>query len=164
MNVETKQRPLTSRTRVALAIARGLAAARGDRDLTAKHMVIGILWEGANPAMAALWYAGMSEPEMRRMRAHLENGLGDYPGRIPPRLVTIDVTPGEERVIALAEKVADDFGDDYLGTEHILLAALSGDDAVAREFLQHGISLAQYTEGLKAVRRGDPPPSEPRAI
>ena len=39
----TRPRPFTSRTRVALAIARGIAAARGDRDLTATHILLAVL-------------------------------------------------------------------------------------------------------------------------
>lgn len=72
----TQLRPLTSRTRVALAIARGIAAARGDRDLTETHIAVGILREGSNPALSALWYAGMSENEMRQLSSHLEHSLG----------------------------------------------------------------------------------------
>ena len=162
--VITQLRPLTSRTRVALAIARGIAAGRGDRDLTTTHIAVGILREGANPALSALWYAGMSEGVILRLSSHLEHSLGESPGHTVPRQVAIDLTPGEEQVLRLSEIEADQFDDPYIGTEHILLAILRLDDPVAKIFAQRGISLENYQKGLLSSRRGDPPPSEPRAI
>ena len=157
-------RPFTSRTRVALAIARGFAAARGDTNLNPRHIALGVIREGANAAIAALWYAGLSEAEITRLRFDIEHSFGEPTGRPAPRQVTIDVTSGEDTVIRLAEIEADRFGDDYLGLEHILLAILRSDDATARYFTKRGISADKYVDGLSAVRRGDPPPTEPRAV
>jgi ATP-dependent Clp protease ATP-binding subunit ClpA len=122
------------------------------------------LQEGANAAIAALWYAGLSEALIHRLRFELEHSLGDPPGRIPPRQVTIDLTPGEEDVVRLADIEADRFNDPYLGAEHILLAILRSDKATAQRFAEHGVSPEQYEIGLTSVRRGDPPPDQPRAI
>ena len=157
-------RPLASRTRVALAIARGIAAARGDRDLTPKHVAVGILREGSNPALAALWYAGMSENEMRRLHVVLENSLGEEPGHIPPRQVTIDFSPGEQEILRLSDLEANHFEDPFLGTEHILLAVLRSDELVAHRFAERGISIERYCNGLLSMRRGDPPPNQPSAV
>lgn len=160
----TQVRPLTSRTRVALAIARGIAAARGDRDLTETHIAVGILREGSNPALSALWYAGMAENEMRRLSSYLEHALGEPPGHIAPREVTIDLTAGEQKVLRLSEEEADQLNDPFLGTEHILLAILRLNDRAAKQFVENGMSLEKYREGMASSRRGDPPPSQPRAV
>jgi ATP-dependent Clp protease ATP-binding subunit ClpC len=160
----TQVRPLTSRTRVALAIARGIAAARGDRDLTETHIAVGILREGSNPALSALWYAGMAENEMRRLSSYLEHSLGEPPGHIAPREVTIDLTAGEQKVLRLSEEEADQLNDPFLGTEHILLAILRLNDRAAKQFVENGMSLEKYREGMASSRRGDPPPSQPRAV
>ena len=159
-----KLRPLTSRTRVALAIARATAAARGDSDLTPSHIAIGIFREGSNPGIAALWYAGMSESEIRRFPAVLEHSLGEPPGHIPPRQVTIDASPGEEEVLRLSDVEANQFDDPYLGTEHILLAMLRSDGPVAQKVAEHGISFQKYYDGLLSMRRGDPPPNRASAV
>jgi len=160
----TQLRPLTSRTRVALAIARGIAAARGDHDLSATHVVVGILREGGNPVLSALWYAGLSETSIRRLASHLEHALGDPPGHVPARQVTIDLTPGEEEVLRGGEMEADHLNDPYLGTEHILLAILRSNSVASKQFAEAGISLERYYDGLLSSRRGDPPPSQPRAV
>jgi ATP-dependent Clp protease ATP-binding subunit ClpC len=157
-------RPFTSRTRVALAIARGFAAARGDQDLSPRHIALGILREGANPAIAGLWYAGLSETEITRLRFEIEHSFGDRTGRPIPRQVALDLTPGEDSVIRLAEIEADRIGDDYVGSEHILLAVLRFDDATAEFLAKRGVSVDKYQEGLSSARRGDPPPEEPRAV
>jgi ATP-dependent Clp protease ATP-binding subunit ClpC len=157
-------RPLTSRTRVALAIARGIAAARGDRDLSETHIAVGILREGSNAALSALWYAGMSENEMRRLSSYFEHSLGEPPGYIGPREVTIDLTAGEQELLRLSEIEADQLNEPYLGTEHILLAILRSDDRAAQKFAENGMSLEKYCEGMVSSRRGDPPPSQPRAV
>ena len=157
-------RPLTSRTRVSLAIARAIAAARGDRDLTETHIAVGILREGSNPALSALWYAGMSENEIRRLSSHLENSLGEPPGHIAPREITIELTAGERELLRLSEIEADQLNDPFLGTEHILLAILRSNDRVAKGFAENDMSLEKYREGMASSRRGDPPPSQPRAV
>lgn len=160
----TQLRPLTSRTRVALAIARGIAAARGDRDLTETHIAVGILREGGNPALSALWYAGMSENEMRQLSSHLEHSLGEPPGHITPREVAIELTAGEQELLQLSDIEADQLNDPFLGTEHILLAILRSNDRVAKRFVENGMSLEEYCEGMVSSRRGDPPPPQRRAV
>ena len=157
-------RPLTSRTRVALAIARGIAAARGDRDLSETHIAVGILREGSNAALSALWYAGMSENDMRRLSSYFEHSLGEPSGYIGPREVTIELTAGEQELLRLSDLEADQLNDPYLGTEHILLAILRSDDRAAQKFAENGMSLEKYCEGMVSSRRGDPPPSQPRAV
>ena len=157
-------RPLTSRTRVALAIARGVAAARGHRDLTATHIAVGILREGRNPALSALWYAGMSGNAIDRLSSRLEHSLGEPIGHIAPRQVTIDSTPGEHEILRLSDIEADQLNDPFLGTEHILLAILRSDDGAAKRFIEDGMSLEKYREGMFASRRGDPPPGQPGAV
>ncbi|HEY0304505.1 MAG TPA: Clp protease N-terminal domain-containing protein [Longimicrobiales bacterium] len=157
----SRLRPLTSSTRVALAIARGTAAARGDRDLTPTHVAIGIFREGSNAGLGALWYAGMTEKEIRHFAFELEFSLGEPPGHIPPRLVAIELTAGEEEVLRLSDIEADHFDDPYLGTEHILLAILRAGGHAAQKITERGITLEKYYDGMLSMRRGDPPPNEP---
>jgi ATP-dependent Clp protease ATP-binding subunit ClpA len=160
----TKPLPFTSRTRVAVAIARAIAAARGDRDLTPTHIAVGILREGANAAIAALWYAGLSERTIRALHLDLEHSLSEPPGRIPPRQVTVDATPGEDAVARLGEAEADRFGDSFVGVEHLLLAILRSNGSVAQRFAERGVSAEAYYNALLSVRRGDPLPGEPQAV
>ena len=162
--MSTTIRPLTSRTRLALTISRGVAAARGEQDLTAAHLALGILREGANPAVAALWYAGLSEQSIHALRVRIEDSMGKPPGKVEPRQVSIGLTPGEERLVSLAELQADNLGDEYLGTEHFMLALLHEDNAISEQLALQGVSVHVFVGALQAVRRGDPPPTEGTAV
>ena len=112
--------PLTTRTRIALAIARGIGAARGDDDLTPTHIALGLLREGENPAVAALWHAGVPLPVLRR-DLEAELGTRHWPR---PQEAVLPSTPGEQRVLDLARAESRQRNDEYLGTEHLLLAML----------------------------------------
>jgi ATP-dependent Clp protease ATP-binding subunit ClpB len=153
-------RPFTSRTRVAMAIARGIAAARGDADLTVTHVAAGIFREGANPALAGLWYAGLSEVAIKSLGSEFEYSLGAERGHPTPRSVTIDFTSGEEEVTRVAEAEVEERGDSYLGTEHFLLGILRSDNPVSKRLAEVGISRERFEVGLAAALRGDPPPDQ----
>ena len=57
--------PFTARVRVALSIARALAAAMGHDDVTEVHVLVGILRKGENPAVAVLLDAGVPLDALR---------------------------------------------------------------------------------------------------
>lgn len=150
-----RPRPFTSRTRISLAIARGIAAARGDSDLTASHVALGLLREGENPAVAVLNHAGVP---VRLVRARLEEVLGPL-GSTRPRDVVVDSTAGEAELVAIAELKAEEWNDPYVGTEHLLLAVLAQEGSPAAGiFAGHGLSADTAVGYLQAVRGGTPPP------
>lgn len=158
-------RPLTSRTRVALAIARAVAAGRGDKDLTPTHVALGIFREGANPALGALYNRGLAPKAFHSIARQLEDRLGTPPGKTAPREVVVDLTPGEKSILELGDREAELLNDEYLGTEHILLGLLrSSNNDAALILLQNGVSLDSFEEGLSAVRRGELPGDNATAL
>jgi ATP-dependent Clp protease ATP-binding subunit ClpA len=149
----TSIRPFTSRTRVALAIARAVAAGRGDDDLTPTHLAIGIFRELKNPGVAALYGAGIEASVLQYLATELESSLGEAVGTSKPRQIAIDVTPGETAVIARAEKEAELLNDQYVGTEHILLAILATPAEPCAAFLaQRGITEDVMRRGISSGR------------
>jgi len=112
--------PFTARVRVALSIARALAAAMGHDDVTEVHVLVGILREGENPAVAVLLDAGVP---LDALRHDLEQLL-EPRGRPRPREVARPLTEGERRVVAMAEVECRQLHHQHLGTEHFLLAVL----------------------------------------
>jgi len=144
-------RPLTSRTYVSLAIARGIAAAYGHADLTGHHVALGILREGENPAVAALHYAGVSLLTLRR---DLEAELAER-GRPIAADMQLPITPGERTVLDAANLEASTFHPEYLGNEHLLLALLrDADSPASRVFARHGVT---YEVALTRVTAVFPP-------
>jgi ATP-dependent Clp protease ATP-binding subunit ClpA len=143
--------PYSSRTRVALAIARAIAAARGDRDLTSIHIALGLVREGENGALAALHHQRVPIPALR---SALERGLGPPPGGTRAEEVAIELTPGERRIMEHARIAAEGEGDSHIGPEHLLLALLSDqEDTVSLLLAQHGVDAATTKASLRVVVR-----------
>src|SRR5690606_31418695 len=132
---DTAPLPLTSRARVSLAIARGIAAARGDEDVSPAHIALGLLREGENAAVATLHHEGA---DLRALRSDLESALG--PERRPrPGEVSLPLTPGETLVLAQAATESQRRHEAFLGPHHLLLAMLhDADGPVARVCSRHG--------------------------
>src|SRR5688572_15718015 len=106
--------PLTTRTRIALAIARGVAAAYGHDNLTAEHVAIGLLREGENPAVAALHHAGVPYGTIRR---ELERDLQQTPRtrQYDPLDIAIPTTDGEQLLLSNAIAESRSRHADYIG-------------------------------------------------
>lgn len=146
--------PFTSRTRVALAISRAIAASRGETDVTATHIVLGILWEGKSVAVAGLTHEGIN---LNILNAQLDTSLGHPSGRTEPRRVALDATAGEEEIVRLGEKEAEARTDEFLGTEHLLLAILRESASEAAELMAaQGITVQRLETGMMTARRGPP--------
>jgi ATP-dependent Clp protease ATP-binding subunit ClpC len=129
--------PYSTRLRMALALARGIAAARGDTDLTPIHAALGLLREGENAAVAMLGHAGVP---LNRVRHDLEVALGE-PGRPRREEVVLPLTDGERGLVQEARRQAQLRGDPFVGPEHILLALLQTSASPgAQVFIRHGFT------------------------
>lgn len=144
---ETVGLPLTTRTRIALAIARGIAASRGDDDVTASHIALGLLREAENPAVAALHHGGV---DLRALRRELEAELG-LPGRPRPGEVALQLTPGEQRIVDQAATESRQRNEGFIGPHHLLLAMLrERESPTARAFARHGFQFETAVTHLDA--------------
>ena len=160
MDAETKQRPLTTRTRISLAIARGIAAARGDGDLGATHVLLGLLREGRNPAASVVEHADVATSVIA---SELETELGPR-GDPQPRQVVLDLTQGEDALLRRADLEAQQRGEPYIGTEHLLLAILSDEgNAASRVLSRHALSSAEARAKMDEVTGGRHAPGEGRS-
>ena len=148
---ETGVLPMTTRTRVALAIARGIAASRGDEDLSPEHVALGLLGEGQNPAVAALHYGRV---DLGATRRELEAELG-APEQPRPGEVALQPTPGEQRIVEQATAESRRRKDEFLGPHHLLLAMLRDTNSpVARTFARHGFDFETAVTHLRVVLSG----------
>jgi catechol 2,3-dioxygenase-like lactoylglutathione lyase family enzyme len=146
--------PFTSRTYVAIAIARGIAAGRGNSELTGCHVVLGLLREGGTPALGALERAGIS---LQALRSDLETAL---PERGHPTFgeILLPATDGERAIVEIALSEAIARLDEYVGGEHLLLALLRDPSSTVGELLsRHGITYAFATDHLRALFSGAAP-------
>lgn len=151
--------PYSTRLRIALAIARSIAAARGDSETTSTHIVLGLLREAENGAVAALQHSGVP---LNLIRGELEAELGP-PGRPRPDEVALPLTEGERQVLELARIESGIRDDPYVAPEHVLLGVLR--DArcpAALVFAHHGLDYVRMAGHVDAVvHRHTAPPELP---
>ena len=151
---------LSTETRISLAIARGIAASRGDDDVSPTHIALGILRDGTNPGVAILWRAGVPLPVLRH---ELEAKLGS-PSRPRPHEAVLPTAPTEQREIEGAEAESRQRGDPYIGTQHLLLAILrDADTPIARAFARHAVDYQTAVTYLEQVFTENPGPPGPHA-
>jgi ATP-dependent Clp protease ATP-binding subunit ClpB len=143
--------PFTNRTYVALAIARGIAASKGHSNITAAHIALGIVQEGANIAAAALHRAGIHPTHLRhQLEAELPPDGIPYPGELD-----LPATVGEHQILEAGETEAAKLNDPYLGAEHLLLAMLfDPTPPIAQLFSRNGITYDTALKHLQVLRAG----------
>ncbi len=124
-----------------------------------EHLLLGLLREGQGKAAEALQSLGISL-DVVRMR------VGEIADRsaLPPQPsgAHIPFTPRAKKVLELALREAMRIGDDYIGTEHILLGIGTEGDGVAVAVLTElGADTQRVREQVIMMRRGrsgEPPP------
>ena len=138
----------STRMRVALALARGKASARGASDLTPVHVSLALLREGENSAVAALHHA---EVPLNKVRRDLEVALGEC--SLPrEEEVAIPLTDGERLLVQEARNQSQLRGDAHIGPHHLLLAVLSDTDSSASQvFVRYGLTYEAALKHLAAV-------------
>ncbi len=113
---------LTQHARRAVALATELAKTYQHAGLAAAHLLYGLLAEGSGVAATVLRELGLTAQSVYKP-------IGDLftvPPLKPKELPTC--SPEWLEVMTKARAVADEYQHDYIGTEHLLLALISGPD------------------------------------
>src|SRR5947208_15542603 len=163
---DTRVLSLATRARIAVGIARGVAASVGDHDLTPAHVALGVLRELENPAVAALWRACGPIPVLRWEIEHRLQSETEHrgPRRQTPGDVILPSTPGEQRMLELASAEARLRNDPYVPSEHLLLAILRDPDtSIAPAFARHGVGFQYGVTHLQQVFTTKSDPQSPHA-
>ena len=112
---------LTIRMQEALAGAQRAAADRGNPQIESEHVVLALLEQEGGILATLLARLGV---DADALRAELEREIGRFPR------ATGGAQPGLGReardLLERAAKEADGLGDEYVSTEHVLLAAAVG--------------------------------------
>jgi len=122
---------LTERARRALALAQTHAVRHG-ANLGTEHILLGLLQEGEGIAARALESLGL---DLEQVTSEVERlldraGGGDASGQLT-------YTPRAKRVLELAVEEANNNGQNYVGTEHLLLGLIREGEGVAARVLQN---------------------------
>ncbi|MFN2432248.1 MAG: Clp protease N-terminal domain-containing protein, partial [Gemmatimonadota bacterium] len=139
---------LTIRMQEALAAAQASAAERGNPQIESEHLVLALLDQEGGVFPVLLARLGLSEESLR---AELEREAARFPratGGAQPAL-------GREarELLDAAGKEAEALRDEYLSTEHVLLAAAAtGRATLGRTLKREGVSRDQVLKALQEVR------------
>ncbi len=151
---------LTTKSNDAIGAAVRIAAAQGNPSVEPIHLLDSLLQQGPGIATALLKHLGINVPALTaNVRAQMQS-LPSVSGSTvaPPQLSQSTV-----KVLKDADSLAKERDDDYVSTEHLLIAlAKSGTNEAAQALAQVGVTGAsllqalQETKGSTRVKTEDP--------
>ena len=143
----------TQRAQTALRLAQESAAELGHGSVGTEHLLLGLLREGGGVAARVLQSAGL---EAETIRTAILRAVGSgIPGALPSQ----GLTPRFRHIIELALAHAGRLGQDYVGTEHLLLGLLQEGEGVAIRVLSAcGQDPRRLAGDLSAAMGGELPP------
>jgi len=140
---------LSPKVKEALEIASKEAKTFGSSAIGIEHIVLGILKEGKNKAVNVLNKLGVNIPDLI---GEIEHSLATQPDlnkMFSADRKEIPMNKEAENVIRLSLLHAKELKDNFVGTEHILLTILSGENAMSSIFNKMGIDEMTFVQELK---------------
>src|SRR5262245_51324178 len=111
----------TRNGRKAMLWAQVEAMRRGDLYVEPEHLLLGLLHGDETGALRLLDRLGLADYQVREATS---TTLG--PEAAGARVETSQLSPGAKKAVEQARRETETTGDDYVGTEHLLLAILRG--------------------------------------
>lgn len=131
----------SDRARTAIAVAQEQAHRCGSAQIDTEHVLLGLVAAGDGVAAAVLTTIGTS---LDAVRQHIEPAERTAPTSTDVLSLTADAQGTLDRASTEATKC----GDDYVGTQHLLLGLLSADDSEAASVLAPlGVTYARALDG-----------------
>jgi ATP-dependent Clp protease ATP-binding subunit ClpC len=141
----------TDQARQVVVQAQEEARTLGHDYIGTEHILLGLLSEHEGPAAQVLSSLGINQDTAREQVVEIAGaGTGQQGGHIP-------FTPRTKKVLELSLREAQRLGDDYIGTEHILLGLVREGDGVGAQVLERqGASLDRVQAQVLATVRTAP--------
>ena len=139
---------LTERSRQAIGAAASLATELGHAQIHPQHLLAALLADGEGIAVATLERAGASTPDLR---SATEAALERLP-RVRGDAASPQLSPAARDVLVHSHDELASFGDEYVSTEHLLLALLEHGDEASRLLLDAGITRESLLSALREMR------------
>ncbi len=136
----------TQKAQNALNNALAVASEMGHGSVGTEHLLLGLLSERDSVAARVLEENSVTYDKTKRLIGE-KVGFGE-----PVNLTPKDVTPRVKRIIETSASIAVGLGQGYIGTEHLLLAAVEeGESYAARLIREEGASADDVKRGILAV-------------
>jgi ATP-dependent Clp protease ATP-binding subunit ClpB len=152
---------LTLKSQAALEVARQLASARNHQAIEPEHLLLGLLSDPEGVVYPLLHKLGVSP---REIRDRVEAEIDRLPKVFAGGAAETRLSPGLVGVLDRAEQEMRDLGDEYVSTEHLLLALVETDGRAGDALRGAGLARGPVLEALAEVRGRqrvtDPNPEE----
>ncbi len=141
---------LTERAQKAIWIAQEEAHSLNNDYLGTEHILLGLVKLGEGIAFNALVNVGIDPSELvSRIESLIRESKPSY---TPDYSSDVILTPRAKRVLEMAEREANNLGDTYVSTEHLLLAIIHEGGGVAVKILKEmGVDLVQIEETIYSM-------------
>ncbi|MEW6059201.1 MAG: ATP-dependent chaperone ClpB [Actinomycetota bacterium] len=140
---------LTLRSQAALEAARDQAVARSHQAIEAEHVLFALLSDPEGVVYPLLHKLGVSP---RTLRDAVDAALDRIPKVYAQGVSDVRLSPAVAAMLDRAFAEAQALTDEYVSTEHLLLAMLEGDTGVARLFRDAGLEREAVLAVLAEVR------------
>ncbi|RJQ45897.1 MAG: ATP-dependent chaperone ClpB [Gaiellales bacterium] len=140
---------LTIKTQEALAAAQQAAAGSGQQQIEPEHLLIALLSQSEGIVVPILQKLGA---DVATIRASLKEAVAALPkvSGAPGQQITL--SNRTRQVLDAAGRLADQLKDDYISTEHLLLASLEGGGEAAAILKGAGVTPERLLSALSEVR------------
>jgi ATP-dependent Clp protease ATP-binding subunit ClpB len=140
---------LTIKTQEALAEAQKLAEKAGHQQIDVEHMALALARQREGLTQNLLQKLGVDPATLGR---ELEQELKKIPQVSGSGAGQVSITHRLNDVFSAAEQEAERFKDEYLSTEHLLLAIADAGGAAAAVFKRQGVTKDRLYTALTAIR------------
>jgi ATP-dependent Clp protease ATP-binding subunit ClpA len=139
----------SDRARRAVVLAQEQSRLLDHDHIGTEHVLLGLLHEGEGLAARALRSLGVTlEAAQAEVEDILGRGGSSPTGHIP-------FTPRAKKVLELGLREALQLGDNYIGTEHILLGLIrEGEGVAAQVLVRRGVDLSRLRQRVIDLRLG----------
>ena len=140
----------TVKAQEALQLSRDLAADRGNQQIQTLHLLAALLKEDQGVVRPLLQKIGTN---LKQLDGIVEGELGRLP-KISGGSGEVGLSQVTLKLLEEAQSVATTMKDQFVSTEHLLLAMTKSDDSVRRLLEMHGVNEQDVLSALKSVRGG----------
>jgi ATP-dependent Clp protease ATP-binding subunit ClpB len=142
--------PFTTKSQDALGASVRMAAAAGNPQVEPLHLLDSLLQQGEGIATALLTAVGA---DVRVLTGQVRTALAAIPSATGSSMAAPQLSQAALRVVNAAQSLAKERGDEYVSTEHLLIALASdGGPGVSDRLAQVGATPAALVDALSRVK------------
>ncbi len=142
---------LTSKLQLALSDAQSLAVGRDHSAIEPVHLMSALLEQQGGSIRPLLMQVGF---DIAALRSALAKALDEL-AKIQNPTGDVNLSPDLARLLNLADKLAQQKGDQYISSELVLLAALDGGTRLGKLLLAQGVSKQALENAISNLRGGE---------